>query len=111
MIDISDGLASELLHLAKGSKVGLQIFDEKLPIDPLTQTTALEFNLDPSTCACNGGEDYELIFTFNQKDLEKIEKIPGISMIGYVTEEEKGCLLVTKAGKHIPLTAQGWKSF
>lgn len=111
MIDISDGLASELLHLAHASKVGVKVYEDKLPIDQLAYKTAEELNLSPTTCMFNGGEDYELLFTIDQKDLPKVDKSEHIHMIGYVTEESQGTHLVTQADTVVPITAQGWKAF
>lgn len=111
MIDVSDGLASELFHICKSSKVGVTIYEDKLPIDKQTFDTAVELNLDPITCVLNGGEDYELLFTIDQKDFEKLEKHPDIHFIGHVTKEEEGKYLVTKSGTAIQLKAQGWKHF
>ena len=111
MIDISDGLASELLHICKNSGVGVRIYEDKLPVDKRTYDTAVEFHLDPVTCILNGGEDYELLFTIDQDDYKKIEKHPDIHFIGYVQEEEKGAQLITKQKNIVPLQAQGWKHF
>src|SRR5690606_17472190 len=86
MIDISDGLASEALHLCRASGLGVRIHDEKLPIDPSTYSTAREFNLDPTTCAMNGGEDYELLFTIAQSDHDKIKGNPSLTIIGHMTD-------------------------
>ncbi|MFD2203280.1 thiamine-phosphate kinase [Shivajiella indica] len=111
MMDISDGLASELFHICKASKVGVTIYEDKLPIDKQTYDTAVELGLDPITCVLNGGEDYELLFTIDQKDFNKIEKHPDIHFIGHVTKEEEGKYLVTKSGTAAQLKAQGWKHF
>ena len=111
MIDISDGLASELLHLAKTSNHNLNIHSDKIPIDDLSFKTAEEFNLDPLTCALNGGEDYELLFTIRQGDYEKIKYLDDVTLIGYVTSAGSEVHLITKAGDAIPLTAQGWQHF
>ncbi|MCG8474760.1 MAG: thiamine-phosphate kinase [Cytophagales bacterium] len=111
MIDISDGLASELFHLSKNSGLGMAVFEDKLPIDRMTYNTAVEFGLDPITCALNGGEDYELLFTIKQDDFGKIENHPDIHFIGYTQELEKGLYLVTKNKNVIPLKAQGWNHF
>ena len=111
MIDISDGLASELHHLAKQSGVGFFIYEDKLPIDKQTYDTAVEFNIDPITCVMNGGEDYELLFTIKQADFEKLKNHPDIHFIGYVTEKEKGINLVTKNKNVYPVKAQGWDHF
>ncbi|SMD45621.1 thiamine-monophosphate kinase [Aquiflexum balticum DSM 16537] len=111
MMDISDGLASELFHICKASNVGVTIYEDKLPIDKQTFDTAVELNLDPITCVLNGGEDYELLFTIDQKDFEKLEKHPDIHFIGHVTKTEEGKYLVTKSGTAVQLKAQGWKHF
>jgi len=111
MIDISDGLVSELFHLAQSSDLGMTIYEDKLPIAKMTMDTAIEFNLDPITCALNGGEDYELLFTINPADFDKIKNHPDIATIGYVDKKESGKKMVTKGGKTVPLTAQGWQHF
>jgi thiamine-monophosphate kinase len=111
MIDISDGLASELFHIARSSGVGIRIFEDKIPIDQLTFETAVEFNLDPTTFALNGGEDYELLFTISQADHERIKHHPDIHFIGYVHDKKKEHWLITKQGNVVPLTAQGWDHF
>ncbi len=111
MIDISDGLASELFHIANNSNVGIAIYEDKLPLDQSTYDTAVEFKLDPTTCALNGGEDYELLFTIAQDQFDKIKNHPDISTIGYVDKPGSGLKMVTKAGHTIPLQAQGWKHF
>jgi thiamine-monophosphate kinase len=111
MIDISDGLASELFHLSKNSGVGVRVYEENLPIDNLAYETAVEFNMDPVTCALNGGEDYELLFTINKEDQEKIKKHPDIHMIGYVHERKSENVIITKQGNIVPLKAQGWDHF
>jgi len=111
MIDISDGLASELFHIVKNSGVGVRIYDDKIPIDNIAFETAVEFNLDPLTCALNGGEDYELLFTISKDDQEKIKNHPDIHFIGYVHDRKDQNVLVTKEGSLIPLKAQGWDHF
>ncbi len=111
MIDISDGLASETLHLCRNSGVGIKLFEENIPIDNNTFDTALEFNLDPIVCALNGGEDYELLFTIRQTDFEKVKKHPDIHFIGHVQEKEKQNVLISKQGTVVPLKAQGWDHF
>lgn len=111
MIDISDGLASEVLHICKSSKVGCHIYDEKIPIDGKTSMTAIDFNLDPGTCALNGGEDYELLFTIDQKDFDKIKGNPHMTVIGHITNEKDGCYFIDKNGSAITLRAQGWNHF
>ena len=112
MIDISDGLASELLHLSSQSNVGVRIYEDKIPIDNETfDTAALEFKVDPVTCALNGGEDYELLFTIRQADFEKVKNHPDIQFIGYVHEDPKQNYIQSKLGTIIPLSAQGWDHF
>lgn len=111
MIDISDGLASELFHIVKSSGVGVRIYDDKIPIDHVAYETAIEFNLDPITCALNGGEDYELLFTISKEDHEKIKNHPDIHFIGYVHDKKDQNVLVTKEGNVVPLRAQGWDHF
>lgn len=111
MIDISDGLASELLHLQKHSGLGIKIYEDKLPIDNQTYETAVEFQLDPITCVLNGGEDYELLFTISQSDFEKLEKHRDIHFIGYMDEKDKDAGLITKTETWVPLKAQGWNHF
>ena len=108
MIDISDGLASEIMHIADQSFVGADIYEEKLPIDPLTSQSAAEFNLVPTTCALNGGEDYELLFTIKQTDYEKIKGNPNLSVIGHITGDEAPCRMIGRGGEPISLRAQGW---
>ena len=111
MIDVSDGLASELLHICKQSDKGCQLYEEKIPLDPMTYETAREFNLDPTVCALSGGEDYELLFTVKQADYERIKFKMDISIIGYITEASAGCNLISKSGVVHPLKAQGWNAF
>jgi thiamine-monophosphate kinase len=111
MMDVSDGLASELLHLSKNSKVGFNVYEDKLPIDKQTYDTAVEFNVGPVTCVMNGGEDYELLFTIRQEDHEKLKKHPDIHFIGYAQDLSKGVNLVTKSEQVVPVQAQGWNHF
>jgi thiamine-monophosphate kinase len=111
MIDVSDGLGSEILHLCKQSNCGAKIYEAKLPIDPTVSIQAKEFNLEPSTCALNGGEDYELLFTVKQEDFHKINSMPEVHIIGYMEEGEKGGKLVFPQGEEVEIKAQGWKSF
>lgn len=111
MIDISDGLASELFHLSKQSNVGIFIYEDKIPIDKQTYDTAVEFGIDPITCVMNGGEDYELLFSISQDDFEKLKNHPDIHFIGYAVEKEKGINLVTKNQNVVPIKAQGWDHF
>lgn len=111
MIDVSDGLASEILHICKSSKVGCYLYDEKIPIDAKTSMPAIDFNLDPSTCALNGGEDYELLFTVKQEDFEKVNNNPNMTIIGHITDEKNGIYFIDKSGSAITLNAQGWVCF
>lgn len=111
MIDISDGLASELLHLCTSSGTGAVILESKIPVDTETGNTADEFKLDATTCALNGGEDYELLFTVDQKDYEKIKNHPEIIAIGVMKSKEDGVLLLTNGGNSVPVKAQGWVHF
>ena len=108
MIDISDGLASEIIHICRQSEVGCKLFEDKIPIDQLTYNAAREFELDPTMCAMNGGEDYELLFTIDQTDFEKIKNNPDITVIGHVTDKNSGYNLITKNNSQYPITAQGW---
>ena len=111
MIDISDGLASEILHLTKASDLGATIYEDKLPIDQETFDTARSFNLVPSTCALNGGEDYELLFTIKQSDFEKIKSNNHFSIIGHVTDKNSGVQIMEKGGALQEIKAQGWQHF
>ncbi len=110
MIDISDGLASEILHICTQSETGCNLFEDKIPIDPSTYSMAREFNLDPTVCALSGGEDYELLFTIDQSDFPKIKANPDITVIGHMTSKKEGINLITKGGSSHPITAQGWDS-
>lgn len=110
MIDVSDGLSSELLHICKESNVGCRVYEDRIPIDYQTALMAEEFNMNLVTAAMNGGEDYELLFTCPLVDKEKIESIKEIKMIGYVTKPELGAALVSRDGNEIPIKAQGWNS-
>lgn len=111
MIDISDGLASEIIHLCDQSKLGASVYDEKLPIDPMTYQRALDFNLDPSVVALNGGEDYELLFTIKQEDYDKIKGNPNLTVIGHMQSKDRGVQLIAKNGSQHELSAQGWDAF
>jgi thiamine-monophosphate kinase len=111
MIDISDGLASEIKHICKASQKGCHIYEEKIPIDPMTYDTSREFGIDPTTCALNGGEDYELLFTIKQSDYDKIKNSPDISVIGHITDLASGCQLISKSGNMHEIKAQGWNAF
>ena len=111
MIDISDGLASEALHISKNSKIGITIHEDKIPIDYTVMNLAAEFNLSPITCALNGGEDYELLFTVDQKHYDKLKKDPDFTIIGFVNDIIEGNNFVAKDGSSHPLIAQGWDAF
>ena len=108
MMDISDGLSSELMHICKQSKVGCRVYEEHIPIDYQTAVMAEEFNMNLTTCALNGGEDYELLFTVPIADHEKISEMEGVKMIGHITKEELGYALITRDGQEFELKAQGW---
>ncbi len=110
MIDISDGLSSEIMHICKQSKVGCNVFEDKLPLDPQFINTCEEFNIDATTMAINGGEDYELLFTMKMEDYDKIKGNPNLTVIGHLTEEKEGVHLITRANTKIPLKAQGWNA-
>ncbi|MDX5421765.1 MAG: thiamine-phosphate kinase [Hymenobacteraceae bacterium] len=111
MIDVSDGLASELFHICKQSGVGATVYKDNLPADEQMLETALEFNIDPITCIMNGGEDYELLFTVPLSDYDKVKNDPNISIIGKITEASEGINLANKHGQAFPLQAQGWQHF
>ena len=108
MIDISDGLSSEIIHICKNSGVGCRIYEERIPIDYQTAIMAEELNMNLVTAALNGGEDYELLFTVPLHLHEQIEKIEGIKVIGHITDEDLGCAMITRDGNEISLKAQGW---
>lgn len=110
MIDISDGLSSEVIHLCKQSKVGVDVYETKIPLDPQVISTCEEFNIDSTTIALNGGEDYELLMTISQEDFTKIKGNPNLTVIGYMTELDKGMHLVTRADEKIPIIAKGWNA-
>ena len=111
MIDISDGLSSEIIHLCNQSNVGCDLYENKIPLDPQVISTCEEFNIDSTTVALNGGEDYELLFTISQDDFPKIKANPNLSVIGFIKEKQAGMHLVTRAETKIELKAQGWKNF
>lgn len=111
MIDISDGLASELMHLCTQSEVGCELYEDKIPLDPQTFDRAREFSLDPTVCALSGGEDYELLFTIPMSEYEKIKNVPDFTIIGHITPKASGLNLIAKAGTSHPITAQGWNAF
>lgn len=108
MIDISDGLSSEIIHLCKQSNVGAALYENKIPLDPQVISTCEEFNIDSTTIALNGGEDYELLMSISQEDFPKIKGNPNLTVIGYMTEKENGMHLITRGETLIPLIAKGW---
>jgi len=108
MIDISDGLASEVIHLARSSKLGAVVYEDKIPMDTITVSRAREFNIEPTTSAMNGGEDYELLFTISQSDYERVKGHPDLTVIGHMAEESVGYQLVTRGGQQLSIKAQGW---
>ena len=110
MIDVSDGLSSEILHLCSQSDVGVELYEEKIPIDSLTYETAREFNLDPTLCSLSGGEDYELLFTVDINEYEKLKNSMDITIIGHITDKAKGCNMISKSGTVHELKAQGWNA-
>ncbi|MET1258393.1 thiamine-phosphate kinase [Flagellimonas sp. DF-77] len=111
MIDISDGLSSEILHLCKQSGTGCNLFEDKIPLDPTVIAAAEEFNMDSTMITLGGGEDYELLFTIDQSDYPKIKANPNLTVIGHMTDKKEGAHLITRADTKIPLTAQGWNAF
>jgi thiamine-monophosphate kinase len=111
MIDVSDGLSSEVMHLCKQSNTGCVLYEDKFPIDPQTYEQAREFHLDPTVCALSGGEDYELLFTIKLEDYEKLRVALDFSTIGHMTPKTEGLYLVDKSGNNVKLQAQGWKAF
>ena len=111
MIDISDGLSSEILHICKQSKMGCVLYEEKIPINEMARQFAYKLEIDPTACALSGGEDYELLFTIDQGDYNKIASNDDISIVGHVTEPEEGSVIITKGGNTHKLTAQGWDAF
>jgi thiamine-monophosphate kinase len=108
MIDISDGLASEIKHLCNQSAVGVELYEDKIPIDPTTYQLARDFDLDPTVCALSGGEDYELLFSISMADYEKIKTNEDLTVIGHFTPESSGLNMITKSGATVELKAQGW---
>lgn len=108
MIDISDGLSSEIIHICKQSKVGCNLYEEKIPVDPQFINVCEEFTIDSTTVAINGGEDYELLFTIALEDFDKIKGNPNFTVIGHLTQEREGIHLITRANTKIPLKARGW---
>jgi thiamine-monophosphate kinase len=111
MMDVSDGLSSEILHICKQSNTGCVLYEEKLPIHDQSRSMAMQFGLDPTACALSGGEDYELLFTMKQEDYDKITLNEEIAVIGYITEPELGAHIITKGGNKHQITAQGWNAF
>jgi thiamine-monophosphate kinase len=111
MIDVSDGLSSELLHICKQSNVGCVLYEEKIPVNDLARQFAYKLEVDPTACALSGGEDYELLFTLRQNDYEKIVLNEQMSVVGYVTNAEEGSIILTRGGNKHNLTAQGWNAF
>jgi thiamine-monophosphate kinase len=111
MMDVSDGLSSEVLHLSKQSNLGCRVYEEKIPVHQDAKQAAFKFGLDATVCALSGGEDYELIFTVKQEDYDKIILSEEISVIGYMAELEEGCKIITKGGGTHHIEAQGWKAF
>ena len=110
MIDISDGLSSEIMHLCKNSGVGCNLFEEKIPLDPTVISACEEFKMDSTLVALSGGEDYELLFTIAQDDFDKIKGNPNLTVIGHMTDANEGAHLISRSNTKIPLTAQGWNS-
>lgn len=110
MIDVSDGLSSEIIHLCKSSKVGATLYEDKIPLDPTVISTCEEFELDSTTIALSGGEDYELLFTVKQEDFKKIKANPSLSIIGHIVPENDGVHLVTRGNTKVEIKARGWNS-
>ena len=108
MMDISDGLSSEILHICKQSQLGCVLYEDKLPIAEATRQAAFKFEIDPTACALSGGEDYELLFTISQSEYDKLVLNEQISVVGYMTDAEQGAHIITKGGSKYPITAQGW---
>ena len=110
MIDISDGLSSEIIHICKQSNVGVELYENKIPLDPQVISTCEEFNIDSTTIALNGGEDYELLMTISQEDYPKIKANPDLTVIGFITEKDRGMHLITRGEQAIPIIAKGWNA-
>lgn len=110
MIDISDGLSSEIIHLCKQSGTGVELYENKIPLDPQVISTCEEFKIDSTTIALNGGEDYELLMTIDQADFDKIKGNPNLTVIGYMTEKDRGMHLITRGEQAIPIIAKGWNA-
>lgn len=111
MMDVSDGLGSELLHICKQSNLGCRLYEEKIPVADESRQAAFKFGLDPTACALSGGEDYELVFTIKQEEYDKLTLNEEISVIGYMADIEEGCKIITKGGNLHDITAQGWNAF
>ena len=111
MIDVSDGLASEILHICNQSEKGCTLYEDKIPIDPMTYETARQLGLDPTVCALNGGEDYELLFTIRQSDYAKLKNDVDITIIGHITDKNAGCNMISKSNVSHEIKAQGWNAF
>ncbi|TDQ32707.1 thiamine-phosphate kinase [Zeaxanthinibacter enoshimensis] len=111
MIDVSDGLSSEILHLCKESGVGCHLYEDKIPLDPMVISTCEEFGLDSTLVAMSGGEDYELLFTIDQKEFPKIKGNPNLTVVGHMTADKEAAYLISRNDAQIPITAQGWNSF
>ena len=111
MIDVSDGLSSELRHLCAASDTGCSIYQQKIPFHDETVKTAAEFHMEPLICALNGGEDYELLFTIRMDQYDLMFKRPDISIIGHITDKSSGCKMITELNQEIPLIAQGWNAY
>ncbi len=111
MIDISDGLSSEIIHICQQSKVGCSLFEDKIPLDPQVISTCEEFKIDSTMVALSGGEDYELLFTIDTADYPKIKANPSLTVIGHMTDQQEGMHLITRGNQKVELTAQGWNSF
>lgn len=111
MIDLSDGLSSEILHLCKQSQVGCNLYEDKIPLDPTVISSCEEFKLNSTVVALSGGEDYELLFTIDQKDFPKIKGNPNLTVLGHMTEQNEGVHMISRGNSKIPITAQGWNSF
>ena len=110
MMDISDGLSSELMHICKQSGTGCRVYEEHIPLDYQTAVMAEELNMNVTTCALNGGEDYELLFTVSLADYDKVSKLKDVRLIGHITKPELGCMLITRDGGEMTLKAQGWQA-
>jgi thiamine-monophosphate kinase len=111
MMDVSDGLSSDILHICKQSNLGCRIYEDKIPLNEATKAAAFKFGLDPTVCALNGGEDYELLFTMKQADYDKITLQEDISVIGYMCDQEEGTKIITKGNNVFDINAQGWNAF